>query len=760
MKKKNNLKTMNKLKATNRIIKIIMLILLFFVLFFSKTSSLLIDNIFNSVNISTGSLSIEVENLKVYEGTSPINYVIPDENHETNITIGPNRINMFSFEVRNTGLAGVTADVYLNINFNDNLQEEGVLIVFPANMSDADIMNALKNGDDSAAIIEVQSDGQTLINSSEGTFAGIRKKIDSKVFDSALPNGTTGIIAANGETMCYYEYKIVFFNEIVRDINCYDKTIEVKIEAIAKIYDSAESNWDARSSDYFKIATIPDLKYNLDGLILLYEAQNNTGQGFNSSATVWKDLIGANDGILMGGPTWDYDYLEFDGVDDKVKFTGNIPNRYTIISTFYNDPNSTANWQRICGETPFPGLYIDREKSPRILGIFAHGVDKRFPNSEFSGIVQTAMTYDGQNVSLYINGVFVGSVATTTNPTSTAEAFLGGRAANDRQLTGRIYNFMIYDKVLTATEISESYEDYEFKIKEVVIPIRTVDQLIKIGSNEILKIDGQYYHMTDNSTYELKNDLSFEYEGIWNPILNSEGRLNTYGKIITIEDTLNNEIYYHQNQVYVTADNAIKNGLVLHYDAMNNTGTGYDENSLIWKDLVGSNDGILNGATWINNGLTFDGVDDKVAFIGNITSNYTMVVTMKPKLVGDYPRLFAERPFPTLYLHSTTNYRPGFYGMTVDKVFPSTVAPSTTVPTYVVMTYDGNEITLYVDGIKTSSLANATLPVSTAIAYLGGNGGLTRQYTGVIYDFMVYDRVLTDFEIERSNLTNKAKYMD
>lgn len=65
-------------------------------------------------------------------------------------------------------------------------------------------------------------------------------------------------------------------------------------------------------------------------------------------------------------------------------------------------------------------------------------------------------------------------------------------------------------------EIQETYsnhedlnEIYNTYINNDIIPIYTVEQLLKIGSEEELYIDNKYCKMTWNATYALMNNLSF-----------------------------------------------------------------------------------------------------------------------------------------------------------------------------------------------------------------------------------------------------------
>jgi len=754
-KEKNNNRIVMNTKKKNRIIVTLIIASIFFVLLLSSMNGLFSDKISNVASVYTGDLSVKVENLKVYEESS--DFVLPDESGETNIKIGIDEVCKFSFDVKNTGTSGISTDVYLNINFDASLNEKGIILLFPVNISDENIIDSLKNGNDDLAIIKLNANDQTSIDSSEGTFNGIRQKLETRLIDSDLPGGTTGIATTPGETEHNYEYKIVFFSGDDINNSYYNRKIEVSIDVEAKLYNLTDGNWISDDSDYFKIKTRSDIGYISDGLILLYDGKNNTGEGNDPNSTIWKDLIGNNDGKLVGNPTWGTSGLKFDGMDDKVEFKGDIPGIYTIIATFYNDPLSTTNFQRICSESPFPSICIDTG-SPKTIRLFGHGEDQKFASAGITGAVQVVMCYDGEYVSLYINGEYASKIQTSVAPASIAKAYLGGRAANDRQFKGEIYNFMIYDRVLTVNEIKENYS---IEINRSVIPIKTLSQLMKIGSNDLIKIDGKYYEFLPDATYEVKNNISFSNAGIWTPNISGAGRINTYDKVITITNTNDNTIHYYQNQLYVTKDNAIKDGLVLHYDSINNTGSGHNNNASTWKDLKGNNDGtIVGGPIWSSNSLNFNANDEKITYRGDITNNYSMVITIKPEITGTHPRLFGENPFPTLYLHSNNQYKFAFYGQGKDAQFSPSVVPVASATSYIVVTFDGSTISLYVNGEKIGTLATTTLPSSVPTAYLGANGTTTRQYKGKIYDFMIYDKVLTDFEIERSYLTNKSKYID
>ena len=66
-----------------------------------------------------------------------------------------------------------------------------------------------------------------------------------------------------------------------------------------------------------------------------------------------------------------------------------------------------------------------------------------------------AGTYDGQQITLYVNGKLAAAVkAPGEMPPSEAPLFLGGLGVNDRNLAGRLEDLRIYARVLRAEEVA------------------------------------------------------------------------------------------------------------------------------------------------------------------------------------------------------------------------------------------------------------------------------------------------------------------
>lgn len=170
-----------------------------------------------------------------------------------------------------------------------------------------------------------------------------------------------------------------------------------------------------------------------------------------------------------------------------------------------------------------------------------------------------------------------------------------------------------------------------------IIPISTVEQLQKIGSNEEVYIDGKIYTMGENSTYLLEQDFEFigDFRETAQRIKDGQILINGNNHIIKVTNTDGIDEYYTEESKYYIATNKygyVLDGLELYYDGIDNTGTG--EHSLYtttWKDLSGNgNDGKLNSfgnsiiSGWGKNYLALDGINDWVN-CGIINNDYATI---------------------------------------------------------------------------------------------------------------------------------------
>ena len=206
------------------------------------------------------------------------------------------------------------------------------------------------------------------------------------------------------------------------------------------------------------------IDYITDNLKLYFDGINNTGSGYSSTATVWKDLIANNDGTVLGTSSWDGLGFTFNG-STKIALGGDITSTYTM--SFVILPVQTGQYPRIVGEAAagstgnplFPGIYLTFANSYK-LGFYGQGKDATFTNSSPPSTINkttVTITYDGANAKLYMNGIYVDQVATVIPPTPESVMYLGGNGSTNRYYTGKIYNFMMYGKPLSPQEVLHNY---------------------------------------------------------------------------------------------------------------------------------------------------------------------------------------------------------------------------------------------------------------------------------------------------------------
>ena len=174
----------------------------------------------------------------------------------------------------------------------------------------------------------------------------------------------------------------------------------------------------------------------------------------------------------------------------------------------------------------------------------------------------------------------------------------------------------------TGITIEDAYKSYE---GGDIIKIRTVEELLKIGSGEQKYIDGKIYTFGKNNTYELENDFEFtgDFREVASRIKENNILINGNDHTIIATTTNGTKEYYTKYSKYYIATNKygyVLDGLELYYDGIDNTGTGeHSRTATTWKDLSGNGrDGILTNfgtsiiSGWGMNYLSFDGINDWV----------------------------------------------------------------------------------------------------------------------------------------------------
>ena len=207
-----------------------------------------------------------------------------------------------------------------------------------------------------------------------------------------------------------------------------------------------------------------------DGLVL------NLDAGFTPSypknGTTWYDVGSSNNGTLTNGPTFNSDNggsIVFDGVDDTVSvpdnavldFTVNLTSEVWINLNLYKDI-SIVNAKGNGGGQITAYNYLFLGSNTSFYFRFSDGITSQ--NSPFitkSNLPENTWGHvvgvlDTTAIRLYLNGVEIGTATTRTiNPNpNNSPLYISGPTYS---LNGKIAISRIYNRALTATEITQNY---------------------------------------------------------------------------------------------------------------------------------------------------------------------------------------------------------------------------------------------------------------------------------------------------------------
>ena len=314
-----------------------------------------------------------------------------------------------------------------------------------------------------------------------------------------------------------------FSQSKISDLKFDSNNISNQVE-LKKVNPNTQINSNKLASNFFKNAIIP-----LDGLVGLYDLDDNTyidssDSGFDMG------LIGAGGFILPSQNRF--------GTPDKAIY---LLDEYIDLATnptafnFDSDSNfSICTWikieETIVDWTAFINNWNGFGTGGYYLGFTPTQQIRWNVNGDFpvdSDPVQTgvwihvAVTYDGFNANLWLDGVLVGSETNSVPIVASPLPFTVGAQADvpTNIFPGVIDEILIYERVLTGDEIADifstlSNEDLEaFSAKINVYPNPTNASLTISYDNSLNTID--FYEVND---VEGKIILQSEFNGLSNSI--------------------------------------------------------------------------------------------------------------------------------------------------------------------------------------------------------------------------------------------------
>jgi len=201
-----------------------------------------------------------------------------------------------------------------------------------------------------------------------------------------------------------------------------------------------------------------------DGLQLYLDA--GITASYPGTGTTWNDLSGKGNNLtLVNGPVWsssDGGYFTFDGVNDYVsnlnfttQFSGS---NFTYVGVLRYD-NKSNSYHNIFDtyNSVNPMLWVNT--ASKLEADQSAGYTSAL--SYTGQTIQVAMSHSntaGEGVKLYVNGTYLGgNTAAQGAIGNNGRISIYRRESSGNWYKGRGYNLMMYNKVLSASEVLQNY---------------------------------------------------------------------------------------------------------------------------------------------------------------------------------------------------------------------------------------------------------------------------------------------------------------
>lgn len=251
--------------------------------------------------------------------------------------------------------------------------------------------------------------------------------------------------------------------------------------------------------------------------------------------------------------------------------------------------------------------------------------------------------------------------------------------------------------------------------------------------------------ITFANAYALQTTARFNADGIYGLKFNADNGVATNSVGLT---------------VVVNPAAGLQNGLVAWWKLDETTGSIAADSS--GNALTATVNGAIFVSGHLSNALFFNGVNNRATFPSSNSSQITIAAWVRADAFGNslYPRII-ETPGYRVFFRFDNQGMNGFDFATFHSNqngdwFSGTDTISIGAWYHVAASYDrsstANVPTMYVNGVRVSPKAittpSGTLPAYTGVGNIGNNPALTRAWKGGIDDLRIYDRILSEAEIQ------------
>lgn len=212
---------------------------------------------------------------------------------------------------------------------------------------------------------------------------------------------------------------------------------------------------------------------------------------------------------------------------------------------------------------------------------------------------------------------------------------------------------------------------------------------------------------------------------------------------------------YNQN---TNVKSYVQDGLILHLDAINNFGIGHSNTTTVWNDLSNQNNDVINinPSKWTNSSLSFLNAADALKTKNKIDASFLgKNVTVEIVLKSNQYR-YVELAFPTginLKLR-LSGQNPYWNAMPVTiQSYPAQYALNTRNHYTYRNNFTQSTADMWFNGTKTSATVSNLASVDSEF-----NLGNSEYLIGEIYAVRVYNRALTDVEVQNNYILDQNRY--
>lgn len=214
-------------------------------------------------------------------------------------------------------------------------------------------------------------------------------------------------------------------------------------------------------------SNLQDLNTSLDSISITWTATNGSENTTNLAAYYKFDISNANQYDSSGnnrnltafGATWNESgkysgTYNYDGINDYMSVSGLVLGSRTLMAWIKNTKNAQG---QIMGYDTYRGEINYDDSYPRL--IYSHKNVNQIFSVNLDGWNHIAVTVDGVNIFLYVNGAYVGNkTAASASADPTGFNFtIGSRGGTSIFWNGSIDDARIYSYALAWSEIQEIY---------------------------------------------------------------------------------------------------------------------------------------------------------------------------------------------------------------------------------------------------------------------------------------------------------------